>query len=104
MVFADKTARPGLSYGLRPEADLSLKPYCVPQGVITDSLDQSSTQRVGDDVAGEFFEVILIADRRIVVSALPYTGVVLGGFVDCDGASGFDLLHDAGKRTLLQLY
>ena len=78
-----------------------LKPYGVPQWVVTYSLDQPGSQGVCDDVAGEFFQVVFGAEGCIVVSALPYTVLALGGFVDCDSASGFDLLHDAGKGVLL---
>ena len=83
--------------------DVMLKPYCVPQRVVAYSLDQPGSQGVCNDVAAEFFQVVFGAEGCVVVSALPYTVLALDGFVDCDGASGFDLLHDAGKGFLLQL-
>ncbi len=80
------------------------KPYCIPERIVPDVLDQSSSQRVGYQISSCGFQVFISTYCTVVKALLPKRPFAITGLIHRTRASGFGSAHQCCQRAALQFH
>jgi len=82
----------------RSRASPLLQVDAVPKGIVSDVFDDSGTKWIGDDVTRHRTDLLVLAQRMVVITFLPQWACIAHPPINCAGTARLDAAHYGIER------